>query len=163
TVDWDLGLLWSVDPEANQLRHVESWGKLGSLVLAFTESEREIAFTPGVGLPGRVWSSRAATWIPDVMEDPNFPRAPQAVKVGLRSGFGFPILLGSEVKGVLEFFSRRVQPPDEDLLAMLASIGSQIGQFTARKQIEADRERLIRELQEALANIKTLRGLLPIC
>jgi two-component system cell cycle sensor histidine kinase/response regulator CckA len=31
------------------------------------------------------------------------------------------------------------------------------------KQAEEERERLIRELQDALANIKTLKGLLPIC
>jgi hypothetical protein len=67
------------------------------------------------------------------------------------------------VQGDLEFFSRRSQAPDQDLLALFGSIGGQIGQFTARKQSEADRERLIRELQDALANIKTLRGLLPIC
>lgn len=35
--------------------------------------------------------------------------------------------------------------------------------ITERKRIEEERERLIRELQEALANIKTLRGLIPIC
>ena len=35
--------------------------------------------------------------------------------------------------------------------------------ITALKQAEEERERLIRQLQEALANIKTLRGLLPIC
>ncbi len=35
--------------------------------------------------------------------------------------------------------------------------------ITARKQAEADRERLILELQEALASVKTLSGLLPIC
>ena len=29
--------------------------------------------------------------------------------------------------------------------------------------MEEEREKLIHELQEALANIKTLRGLLPIC
>lgn len=163
TLDWDLGLLWSVDAQGNHLRHVESWGVLGSLVLAFTESERAIRFTPGVGLPGRVWATKAPAWIPNLLDDPNFPRAPQAGKAGLHSGLGFPILLGDEVKGVLEFFSRRAQPPDGDLLAMLASIGGQIGQFTGRKQMEADRERLISELQEALANIKTLRGMLPIC
>jgi hypothetical protein len=33
----------------------------------------------------------------------------------------------------------------------------------ARQQVEAQRERLIAELQEALANVKTLRGLIPIC
>lgn len=32
-----------------------------------------------------------------------------------------------------------------------------------KRRLEADRERLVLELQEALANIKTLRGLLPIC
>lgn len=31
------------------------------------------------------------------------------------------------------------------------------------KQIEKEREKLIAELQEALANIKTLKGLLPVC
>jgi PAS domain S-box-containing protein len=35
--------------------------------------------------------------------------------------------------------------------------------LTDRKESEAQRERLVRQLQEALANIKTLTGLLPIC
>ncbi|MDY6951704.1 MAG: PAS domain-containing protein [Thermodesulfobacteriota bacterium] len=35
--------------------------------------------------------------------------------------------------------------------------------ITERKQAEEERERLILELQEALAKVKTLSGLLPIC
>ncbi len=35
--------------------------------------------------------------------------------------------------------------------------------ISERKQAEAERERLVRDLQTALANVKTLRGLLPIC
>jgi hypothetical protein len=35
--------------------------------------------------------------------------------------------------------------------------------ITEHKQAEEERERLIRELQEALAEVKTLRGLPPIC
>jgi len=35
--------------------------------------------------------------------------------------------------------------------------------ITARKQAEREREKLISELKEALANVKTLSGLLPIC
>ncbi len=42
------------------------------------------------------------------------------------------------------------------ILAMMHDI-------TERKRVEKERERLIVELQAALANIKTLRGLLPIC
>ncbi len=35
--------------------------------------------------------------------------------------------------------------------------------ITALKKVEAERERLIDQLQEALAKVKTLKGLLPIC
>jgi PAS domain S-box-containing protein len=35
--------------------------------------------------------------------------------------------------------------------------------ITARKQNEAERDQLIRDLQDALANVKSLSGLLPIC
>lgn len=38
-----------------------------------------------------------------------------------------------------------------------------IDYIAALKQAEEERERLIRQLQDALANIKTLKGLLPIC
>ena len=35
--------------------------------------------------------------------------------------------------------------------------------ITKRKEVEADREKLISKLQEALKKIKTLRGIIPIC
>ena len=35
--------------------------------------------------------------------------------------------------------------------------------LSGRRQAEAEREKLIGELQEAVGNVKTLRGLLPIC
>jgi len=38
-----------------------------------------------------------------------------------------------------------------------------IRDITERKAAEAERERLIRELQDALGRVKTLSGLLPIC
>jgi PAS domain S-box-containing protein len=38
-----------------------------------------------------------------------------------------------------------------------------VSDVTERKQMAAERERIIAELKEALANVKTLRGLIPIC
>lgn len=43
------------------------------------------------------------------------------------------------------------------------AIGGIFTDITERKRAEQEREQLISALQEALANIKTLRGLLPIC
>jgi hypothetical protein len=41
--------------------------------------------------------------------------------------------------------------------------GSIIRDITDRKLVEVEREKLIAELTDALAQIKTLKGLLPIC
>jgi GGDEF domain-containing protein len=43
---------------------------------------------------------------------------------------------GSVTLGVLAFFSREIRQPDSSLLQIVRVIGSQIGQFMARKQAE---------------------------
>src|SRR4051794_1046447 len=133
---WDVGALWRVDREAEALRCVELWHKDSIEIPEFERVSRESSFGPGLGLPGRVWSSLQPEYIADVVPDENFPRAPAAEREGLRSAFGFPILLGGEVLGVIEFLSREIRQPDRELLNVLASIGSQIGQFIERKRGE---------------------------
>jgi PAS domain S-box-containing protein len=133
---WDVGALWSIDREAAVLRCVEVWHKESVEVLEFEATSRESTFVPGIGLPGRVWFSREPIYIPDVVRDANFPRAPIAGREVLHAAFGFPILLGGDVLGVMEFFSHEIRQPDQDLLAMMATIGSQIGQFIERKRAE---------------------------
>ena len=141
---WDVGALWRVDREAAALRCVELWHKASIEVPEFEKVSREFTFVPGLGLPGRVWSSVEPEYISDVVPDENFPRAAIAQREGLHAAFGFPILLGREVLGVIEFFSREIRLPDQDLLNMLATIGSQIGQFIERKRAEAE----LRELEQ---------------
>ena len=133
---WDLGALWSRDHEAGVLRCVEAWHKESVEVPEFEATSRATTFIPGIGLPGRVWSSREPTYIPDIANDASFPRAPIAAREGLHAAFGFPILLGGDVLGVMEFFSHEIRQPDHELLAMMATIGSQIGQFIERKRAE---------------------------
>src|SRR5712672_332174 len=145
---WDVGALWRVDREAEALRCVELWHKASIEVPEFERVSREFIFVPGLGLPGRVWSSLEPEYIPDVVSDENFPRGPIAEREGLHAAFGFPILLGGEVLGVIEFFSREIRQPDQELLDMLATIGSQIGQFIERKRAE----KAFREMQLELAH-----------
>ena len=146
---WDVGALWRVDREAEVLRCVELWHKASIEVPEFERVSRQSTFVSGVGLPGRVWSSLEPEYIPDVVADENFPRGSVAEREGLHAAFGFPILLGGEVLGVIECFSREIRQPDQELLNMLATIGSQIGQFIERKRAEA-------ELRESEQNYRTL-------
>jgi PAS domain S-box-containing protein len=133
---WDLGALWRHDREAGVLRRVEVWHSESIAVPEFEAASRTITLESGIGLPGRAWSTREPVFIPDVVHDPNFLRAPVAGREGLHAAFGIPILLRGEVLGVMEFFSREVRQPDRDLLNVMATIGSQIGQFIERKRAE---------------------------
>jgi len=162
-VDWQLGAFWIVDKQASLLRCVDIWAATMFNPKEFAAGTRAMTFPSGIGLPGRVWESQKPSWIHDIMLDTNFPRLPFAPSSGLHGAFAFPVLLANKVTGVMEFFSREVRPPDEDLLKMMYSLGSQIGQSIGHKHAEEEKETLILELQEALANVKTLSGLLPIC
>ena len=138
SVGWDFGDLWRVDADANVLRCVDIWHAPEFHAHEFIDATQRTTIPPGVGLPGRVWSSRKAFWIPEVGLDENFPRAALAAKGGLHGAFAFPIMLGNEVIGVMEFFSSGIHLPDDDLLSMLAALGAQIGSFIQREQM-ADR------------------------
>jgi PAS domain S-box-containing protein len=134
---WDLGALWRIDREAGVLRCVEVWPQESVEAAHFAATSRASTYLSGIGLPGRVWSSRAPAYIPDVVHDSNFLRASIAAREGLHAAFAFPILLGGDVLGVIEFFSHERRQPDQDLLNMMATIGSQIGQFIERQRAEA--------------------------
>jgi PAS domain S-box-containing protein len=53
--------------------------------------------------------------------------------------------------------------PIRDLAGRVTHFVAVKEDITARKQTEAERDTLIKDLQEALANVKSLSGLLPIC
>jgi PAS domain S-box-containing protein len=135
-LEWDLGVLWHVDRQAKVLRCLDSWISPHLHASAFEAASRQLTFSQGVGLPGRVWQTGAPAWIMDIVHDDNFPRGPAATQVGLHGASAFPILLGGEVHGVLEFFSRDVRQPDAHMLALMAAIGNQVGHLIERRQLE---------------------------
>ena len=147
TLGWELGGLWVPDTKTNELECLAFWHSPGSNAHEFEEVSMRTRFSPGIGLPGRVWTSLKPVWIPDVGKDNNFPRSPYAKAAGVHAAFAFPILFRTKCLGVMEFFSYEIRQPDNALLAMFGSIGGQIGQFLERKRNEEEREQLlVREL-----------------
>jgi two-component system, sensor histidine kinase and response regulator len=138
---WEYGAFWTVDRAAAHLRLAATWHASSLPFDEFAAVSRATTLAAGVGLPGRVWSSLQSAWIPDVVRDPNFPRASAADRAGLHAAFGFPVLGRTEILGVMEFFSREIREPDADLLGMLTTVGSQIGLFVERKRAEEELDR----------------------
>ncbi|HAN93911.1 MAG TPA: hypothetical protein DCQ33_17785 [Nitrospira sp.] len=153
SLDWELGMFWAVDKQAELLRFVDLWHAPQVEASEFIQDSRERTFQRGVGLIGRTWESGTPIWIPDVTGDPHFRRASIAAHVGLHGGFAFPVRKGERIDGVIEFFSHQIRKPDQDILDMVADIGIKVGQFVDREQTaEALRQ------AEALADVARLLG-----
>ena len=150
-----MGQLWEVNRDGNVLRWLAAWRPPSPQAAEFEDASRNRTSVSGAGLPGRIWATGAPDWIKDLASDGNFPRGPFAAKAGLRSAFGFPIMLGSQVSGVMEFFSRDSQPPDQVLLDMMSGIGNQIGQFVERQRAEEERIRIFEREQRARHEVET--------
>jgi len=140
---WEHGAFWVLHAESAVLRCEEIWTAPDARLSEFVAASSNRTFARGVGLPGRVWDTGEPAWIPDVTQDPNFPRAAIAAREGLHAAFGFPVLLRSEVLGVMEFFSREVRAPDEAFLSLLATVGNQIGMFIDRRRAQDELDRFI--------------------
>ena len=138
SLGWDLGGLWIADRETNVLRCLDIWHLPSAEFTEFEALSRQTTFALGVGLPGGVWESGKPAWIPDVVSDPAFPRALVAAKDGLHAAFAFPVLREGEILGVIEFFSSGIRQPDDELLRVMSTIGTQIGQFIERRRFESE-------------------------
>jgi PAS domain S-box-containing protein len=135
TLEWDVGILWQTDEATQTLEYVDGWHARPHLA-AFIADGRTRQFRSGVGLPGRVLATKHPAWIYDVTVDPNFPRGPIAARLGLHGGFAFPLVIGSRVLGVVEFFTSSPRQVDRSMLTLMEAAGAQIGQFIERRRAE---------------------------
>ena len=154
---WEYGGLWEVNRAGRRLRCIGTWHEPSLRFEPFAEISRGTTFERGLGLPGRVWASGQPVWIPDVTLDANFPRARSADAVGLHGAFALPILRDTQVLGVMEFFSRDIRQPDDELLATMATVGRQIGLFVDRKWAAEELERFF-DLSLDLLCVATTEG-----
>lgn len=137
-MDWPVGhLYWPANDHSGRLISSNIWHLADPQRFeTFRKISEASSFTLGVGLPGRVLSLKRAVWAADVTEDPNFPRAAQAVELGVRAGFAFPVMVGADVAAVLEFFSENPLEPDEQIMDIMCHVGTQVGRVMERHRAE---------------------------
>jgi two-component system, chemotaxis family, CheB/CheR fusion protein len=139
--NWVSGSIWLRDPAKERLECSITWHSDVPGLDEFAKATEATVLHSGEGLPGRVAMSRKPVWVQDLGTDRNFPRAAAAAAAQLRGALAFPLIAEGEVNGVLELFSVQPVEPDEDLLSLMEALGSQIGLFIHRRQIEAELKR----------------------
>jgi diguanylate cyclase (GGDEF)-like protein/PAS domain S-box-containing protein len=129
----------------------------------FRRQSEAFTFAPGIGLPGKVWSSRQPLWIRDVSIEPDtfFLRSHLAKACGLRAGFGVPILADDQVLAVLVFFMFESRQEDRRLVELITTVAAQLGAVIQRKQVVSEAARSAAALQESQRRFASLIDSLP--
>ena len=144
-LEFEYGEFWRVDRTLPKLVHHQSWSLPSRDLTALTAAAHAMQFSKGQGLAGRVWALGAPVWVENINDDPDLRSARVLLDGGFQSAFALPVILGDETLGVMEFCGRALQSADEELLRVAATIGSQVGQFLARKLAEDEQQRLTNE------------------
>jgi len=87
----------------------------------------------------QVLSTGRPHWIVDVSDD-------GTGGVGRRASFAFPVLVGREAVGVVQFQTSRPLEPDPRLLEIMGNVGTQLGRVVERQRNQAALEDRAREL-----------------
>ncbi|MGE3537729.1 MAG: ATP-binding protein [Candidatus Tectimicrobiota bacterium] len=125
---------------------------------SFQQATQELGPLTDTGLVGRVGARGQPEWCREVATDPTCARSSAAQQAGLRTGVAWPLLVGSEVAGVLEFYSPVSLPPQPALLEVLSQIGTQLGRALERERAATQAQRQQEALlqREKLAAMTTL-------
>ena len=134
---WPIGHACLVNTETGRVVSSGLWHLPDAEAVAmFRLASESLEFGVGEGLPGRVVASAVPVWIANIAEDNNFSRGKAAISAGIRMAVGFPIRIGAQVAGVLEFFAKEILEPDNALLAIMAECGTQLGRVMERQRAE---------------------------
>ncbi len=137
--DWAYGARWVLNEADQKLDCVETWHIQSPAIAAFGEFNRsgQRDYKPRKGgLLRGVWATGELVWMEDVSVEKTLSRSAELAIAGLHAALAFPVLILGKFYGVIEFFSTQPRARDESLIRIARSIGSQIGQFIARKEAE---------------------------
>ena len=150
---WDLGAIWEASEAGDALVCADVWcsPSAGPGAAEFASITRETDMRRSQGLPGRVLATGEPHWVVDFALEEDFPRARSAAATGMRSALCSPIRSAGGILGAIEFFSSRAREPDDDLLAAMAALGSQVGQVVERRRAQS-RARVAADLHQAIVD-----------
>ncbi len=153
---WPVGHVYRRDQETGELVDSDVWHceDVDAFQPLLQATDRE-HFAPMNGLPGQVVAAGEPRWIRDVSRDPTFTRAADAARCGVQGALAFPVLVGDETTGVLEFFSREPAEPDERFLDLMGDVGAILGRVVERELWESE----LRQRETQLATAEKLARL----
>jgi PAS domain S-box-containing protein len=131
---WPLGHACIASSGQKHLVSSPIWSSVQAARFDAFRAASEAGFSIEADILGKVIADGRPIWVKDVADAPDFTRRSAAQQTGIRSAFAFPVLSGSKVIALLEFFAVDPSHQDDALLEMMALVGNQLGQVADRTQ-----------------------------
>jgi diguanylate cyclase (GGDEF)-like protein len=137
-IDWPLGhAYFATRAPSVQLSSSTLWHTAGYPTPdTFCRASEQCRYAPGQGLPGQAMANRQTVWLANLGEHEALLAQRGALDAGLRTAFALPVMAGTEVVAVLEFFSPEPTQPANGLLGLMAFVGIQLGRVAERQRAE---------------------------
>lgn len=162
TLTWDIGEIWLVEEGEVLLKLHSLWHAPSARLRRFSASLPNQTLAPGVGLPGALWSRGKVSLVNDLPSLHSSVRKKEYEEAGLKAAIGTVLNDEARVYGVILFLSRRNIQRNQELLDMVAEMGTELGGFIAkyraRKSFETESEKLGLLVEEGSARIRALQA-----
>ncbi|MBI3928634.1 MAG: GAF domain-containing protein [Armatimonadetes bacterium] len=152
---WQYGSYWAVDARDELLRFET---EVGSVSAEFRHATRTTTYRPGNGLGGRAWKQGEMVFVGDIGELRDCPRALAARRAGLRSALAFPLWLGRDIVGIMDFIAAETAELSQERWEALGSVGrlvsaafQRIHEVDRQHSAAADTAAVTRVLEEVSA------------
>ena len=141
---WGFAEAWMPTADESHVERTTYYVAPGIACLQLIEAGANKAFAPGEGLLGSAWRNKSVQRLQDLSMETveRLPRLRLAAQCGFNGAVAVPVMSGSEVVAVLDFFMDRPRPTDERNTQMVFVVGNQVGAMIerrrAQKQYEAE-------------------------
>jgi len=143
--------MWLINSEKNRLNKVASYAATSAMKAFFQQTKRITHFSKNEGLPGLVWQTERIEVLE--IEDINktFKRSKAALKAGVVSVLGIPLLHTKGMVGVLLLSSTERLKGDEYKMRIYAPISEFLGAEIIRKEQEEEMQMLFESAPDIMA------------
>lgn len=115
---------------------VSTWHRKSKKLDDYQRWSQSLTFPANRGVVGRVWVSKEAAWVEDLLESTHFYFPPKAISAGFRAALAVPILEQEQVLAVLIFFMEQPIKENEQLVKLVSMVATQLGWMLQRKRAE---------------------------
>lgn len=150
------GCVFPVNPETSQVEQPQFWYMEDQRLQDLPNEMMTLPHDSTETLSYKILETSRPVWVKEIDETCPMLDCLQALKLGFKGAFGFPVIAGQKVVSVLTFFFQEGFESDQELLLLIMTknISDQLGNLIEREQI-AQELKTAKEAAESASRAKS--------